>query len=100
MKKRKSAKPVTALTRIEKVLGDAVDQVSAFEKIVEKNVRELLISAGDALSKAKEFISLATAIEQRRPAAKVHRTRVPVGTGPKTRTKRAARIRRPSAIHA
>lgn len=90
MKKKKSTKAVTLLTRIESLLSDAVDQLSAFEKSVEKNARELLVTAETSVSKAKEFIALAPSLgTPRKPRAAA-----------KSRAKRPARIRRPSAAHA
>jgi hypothetical protein len=94
MKKKKSTKAVTLLTRIESLLCDAVDQFSAFEKSAEKNARELLVSAEASVSKAKEFIDLASSFGTRPVSAKKPRAAA------KSRAKRPARIRRPSAAHA
>lgn len=56
-KKKKPVKAVTLLTRIEALLGDVLNEFSVIEKSVEKNVRELLLSAEASISKAKDFIS-------------------------------------------
>lgn len=92
MKKKKSTKTVTLLTKIEGLLSDATDQLSAMEKSVEKNARELLNSAEASVAKAKEFINLVPSFEIRRVAPKARR-----GVA-KSRAKRP--IRRPSAVHA
>jgi len=54
-KKRTTKKAVTLLTRIEGLLSDVVDECSAIEKSVEKNVRLLLRSADAAVTVAKDF---------------------------------------------
>lgn len=94
MTRKKSTKTVTPLTRIEGLLSDAGDQLSSMQRTVEKNVRELLHSAEASVSKAKDFISLIPSFEIRRVAPKARRTVA------KSRAKRPARIRRPSAVHA
>lgn len=56
-RKRKSAKPITLLTRIERLLADAVDGLSAMEASVEKNVRESLVAAETCVARAKDLIA-------------------------------------------
>ena len=66
-RKKKPAKAVTMLGKIEKLLADVLSEFSVIEKSVEKNVRELLVSAGASISKAKEFMTPSAV-----PAAKKH----------------------------
>ena len=74
-KKKKPAKAVTLLTKIEKLLADALDEFSFVEKSVEKNVRELLLSAGTSISEAKDFIASSVGMAPKsRPRAKAKRT--------------------------
>ena len=74
-KKRKAVKPVTLLTRIEKLLADAIVEFSAIEKSLEKNVKGLLVSAEESISKAKDFVTLSPApATKSRPRAKAKRT--------------------------
>jgi len=91
MKKKKTAKAVTLLTRIEDLLSDAVDQLSAIEKSVEKSVRELLVSAAASVAKAKEFVSLV-------PSGAVRRVVKPRRVVARKRT--TVRIKRPATTHA
>ena len=68
---KKSKKAVTLLTKIETLLSDALDECSAIEKSVEKNVRELLVSAQGAIVSARDFIAAALpSTEAPRKAAK------------------------------
>jgi len=57
--KKKTKKAVTLLTKIETLLSDALDECSAIEKSVEKNVRELLLSAQAAIVSARNFVGAA-----------------------------------------
>ena len=79
-KKKKPAKAVTLLTKIETLLADALKEFSVIEKAVEKNVRELLLSAEASISKAKDFLtpSASTGVRHtaaKRPRAKAKRVR-------------------------
>jgi hypothetical protein len=56
-RKRKSPKPITLLTRVEGLLSDAVDGLSAIEASVEKSVRELLVVAEASVARAKDLIA-------------------------------------------
>ena len=67
-KKKKAAKTITLLARIETLLADVLDEFSVIEKSVEKNVRELLLSAEASISKAKDFITTSPSVEVRRRA--------------------------------
>jgi hypothetical protein len=55
--KKKSPKPVTLLTRAERLLSDAISCLSVIEASVEKNVRELLVVAETSVAKAKDLIT-------------------------------------------
>jgi hypothetical protein len=55
--KRKSPQPVTLLTKIEGLLADVLRELSSVEESVEKNVRELLVSAAASVAAAKDFIT-------------------------------------------
>jgi len=69
--KKKSPKAVTLLTRIGTLLSDAIDECSAIEKSVEKNVRELLVSAQSSILSARDFVvSAAPSFEVRKKPAK------------------------------
>jgi len=59
--KRKLTKPVTLLTKIESLLSDVLGELSSIEKSVEKNVRALLLAAGESVAKAKDCIIPAVA---------------------------------------
>ena len=76
-KRKRPAKAVTLLTKIEDLLADALKEFSVIEKSIEKNVRELLLSAEASISAAKNFIasSVETPAKPRpRPRAKAKRT--------------------------
>jgi len=81
--KRKSTKPVTLLTQIEALLSDALEELSSIEKSVEKNVRDLLVSAATSVAAAREFLTPAlltapahrTAATRRRTGRRPKRTR-------------------------
>jgi hypothetical protein len=64
-KNKKSTKAVTLLTRIETLLSDVLDDCSDIEKSVEKNVREVLVSAQKSISSAIDFFSAAPSPEVR-----------------------------------
>lgn len=70
--KKKSPKAVTLLTKIETLLSDALAECSAIEKSVEKNVRELLLSAQSSISSAIDFVGgvAASAVPQKAAAKK------------------------------
>ena len=70
--KKKSPKAVTLLTKIETLLSDALDECSAIEKSVEKNVRELLLSAQASISSAIDYVGgiAASAVPQKAAAKK------------------------------
>jgi len=93
-KKKKPAKAITLLTRIESLLADALNEFSAMEKSVEKNARELLVSAEESISKAKDFLTPSTTGGARHVAARV-RPRVA-----RAKAKRPVRGRRLTAVHA
>ena len=69
-KKKKSKKAVTRLEKIEKLLSDVIDECSDTEKSVEKNVREVLLSAQASIVSAIDFISALPSSEVRHRAAK------------------------------
>lgn len=69
-KKKTTKKAVTLLTRIEALLSDVIDQCSAIEKSVEKNVRVLLRSAEASVMVAKEFFSAPEPAKGQHKAAK------------------------------
>ena len=75
--KRKSQKPVTLLTQIEGLLCDVLAGLSCIEKSVEKNVRDLLLTAEASVAKAKDLItpSLATAPPRKPVRGRKHATR-------------------------
>jgi hypothetical protein len=75
-KKRTTKKAVTLLTRIEGLLSDVLDECSAIEKSVEKNVRMLLRSAEASITVAKEFFVAPEPAKGRQKAAKAPK-RVP-----------------------
>ncbi|HYA16621.1 MAG TPA: hypothetical protein VEF06_04100 [Bryobacteraceae bacterium] len=56
-KKKKPAKAVTLLTKVESLLSDVLDECSVIEKGVEKNVRLLIRAAGASIAAAKEFFA-------------------------------------------
>jgi len=92
--KKKPAKAVTLLTRIEALLADVLDQFSVMEKSVEKNARELLLSAEASISQARDFLTPAPSPKVRHRAAKSR------ARAAKPRAKRAVRARRISAVRA
>jgi len=55
--KKHSKKAVTLLTQIEKLLANVLAQCSEIENSVEKNVRELLLSAEKSIVIAKDFFT-------------------------------------------
>ena len=74
-RKRKPARAVTMLVKIERLLADVLSEFSVIEESVEKNVRELLLSAEASISKAKDFMTPSTGTAaKRRPRAEVKRT--------------------------
>ena len=56
-RKKRSPKPITLLTRVEGLLSDAVDGLSAIEASVERNVRQLLRVAETSVATAKDLIA-------------------------------------------
>ena len=68
--KKKAKKAVSLLSKIETSLSDFLDGFSAVEKSVEKNVRELLISAQKSVGSAIDFISTLPSFEAPKKAAK------------------------------
>jgi len=90
-KKRKAA-TITLLTRIERLLADALVEFSAIEKSVEKNVRDLLVSAEKAVSEAKDYITPSAPPVRRRTAKS--RPRSAHATAKRaTKAKRIPRVR-------
>jgi hypothetical protein len=75
--KRKSKQPSTVVKQIEALLSDALDQLSIIEKSVEKNVRELLVTAEASVAKARDFITpaLAAAAPRKPVRARKHPAR-------------------------
>ena len=74
-RKKKPAKAVTMLVKIEKLLADVLSEFSVIEKSVEKNVRELLVSAEASISQAKEFMTpSAGTAAKRHPRARAKKT--------------------------
>ena len=71
--KRKSKKPVTLLTQIEELLCDALAGLSCIEKSVEKNVRDLLLTAEASVAKAKDLITPALATAPPRKPVRARR---------------------------
>lgn len=69
-KKKKSTKAVTLLEKIEKLLSDVIDECSGIEKSVEKNVREVLLSAQSSIGSAINYFSAAPSSEVPHKAAK------------------------------
>jgi len=70
-KKKKSPKAVTLLTRIGTLLSDAIDECSAIEKSVERNVRDLLVSAQSSILSARDYVvKAAPSFEVRKKPAK------------------------------
>lgn len=67
--KKSSKKAVTMLTRIDRLLSDVLDECSAIEKNVEKNVRVLLLSAKESIVSAKDFVSASLSSEVRHKAS-------------------------------
>jgi hypothetical protein len=66
----KSKKAVTLLTRMERILSDVLDEYSVIEKNVEKNVRQMLLSAQASIVSAIEFISALPSSEVQQKTAK------------------------------
>ena len=93
-KKRKPAKTVTLLTKVEDLLADAIKEFSAIEKSVERNVRALLLSAEKSISTAKDVIIAAPA------AARSLVTPAKPRRHAKAKPVRAARARKLTAAHA
>ena len=69
-KKKKSPKAVTRLEKIEKLLSDVIDECSDIEKSVEKNVREVLLSAQSSIGSAINYFTAAPSSEVPQRAAK------------------------------
>ena len=69
-KKAKSTKAVTLLTKIETLLSDVLAECSNIEKSVEKNVREVLLSAQSSIVSAVDFIKALPSSEVPRKTAK------------------------------
>jgi hypothetical protein len=86
--KRKSTKPVTLLTKIETLLSDVLGELSSIERSVERNVRALLLSAGESVAKAKDCLIPAVASASAVP----HKaTRTKKRTGRRLKPSRSAR---------
>jgi hypothetical protein len=68
--KKKVKKTVTLLTKIETLLSDVLDEGLAIEKTVEKNVRELLLSAQSSISSAIDYFTAAPPAEARHKPVK------------------------------
>jgi len=94
-RKKRPARAITLLTRIEALLGDAMNEFSAMEKTVEKYARALLTSAETSISNAKDLIATAPA-----PAGGARHRAVRVRPhAARPKAKRAVRGRRPSTVH-
>ncbi|HTW31436.1 MAG TPA: hypothetical protein VMD76_07140 [Candidatus Sulfotelmatobacter sp.] len=90
-KKKSPPKAITLLTRVQTLLADVLDGCSVIEKSVEKNVRELLVSAESSISKAKDFITPSASTAPRHTAAK---------SRPRAKAKRVVRAKKVPAVHA
>ena len=55
--RKKTKKAVTLLEKIETLLSDVLKESSAIEESVEKNVRNLLLSAKSSIVAARDFVS-------------------------------------------
>ena len=75
--KRRSKTPVTLLAQIEGLLCDVLAGLSCIEKSVEKNVRDLLLTAETSVAKAKDLItpSLAAAAPRKPVRGRRHAAR-------------------------
>ena len=69
-KKKKTTTAVTLLTKIETLISDVLDQCSDIEKSVEKNAREVLLSAQKSISSAIDYFSAAPSPGARKTTAK------------------------------
>jgi hypothetical protein len=69
-KKKKSKKAVTRLEKIEKLLSDVIYECSDIEKGVEKNVREVLLSAQSSIGSAINYFTAAPSSEVPQMVAK------------------------------
>jgi len=91
-KKKKAAKAVTLLTKIEALLSDVLDECSAIEKSVERNVKVLIRAAEVSVNAAKKFFVAPPAKPARRPVKVVKKTaRKAVKKAVKTVVKTAAK---------
>jgi hypothetical protein len=68
--KKRTAKAVTLLTRIEMLLSDVLEQCSEIEKSVEKNALVLLRSAEASIAAAKDYFIVPEAPKVRTKTAK------------------------------
>jgi hypothetical protein len=85
-KKRTTKKAVTLLTRVEELLAEVLVECSSIEKSVEKNVREIVLTARKSIGSAIDFISAAAS-----PAVKPKAV--------KTRAKAPAKAKKPAVAH-
>ena len=92
-RRKKPAKAVTLLTKIEALLADTLTEFSVIEKSVEKNVRALLLSAEESIAKAKDFIAATPAVARHLVTPAKRRTRA------KAKPVRTARARKLAAVH-
>ena len=68
--KKKTKKAVTLLEKIETLLSDVLREGSTIEASVEKNVRDLLLSAKASILAARDFISALPSSEVHHKPAK------------------------------
>ena len=94
-KKKHSKKAVTLLEQIETLLSDVLKECAVIEESIEKNVRELLLSAEQSILKAKTFITPAPTETARRKAAKARKPGRPAAA--KSRARASASKKRLTA---
>jgi len=97
--KKKPAKAVTLLTKIEDLLSDVLDECSAFERTVERNVKVLIRAAEASVTAAKKYFAAPPPKPARRPVKAVKKTaRKAVKKAVKTVAKRpTTKARKPAA---
>jgi len=90
--KKRRAKPVTLLTKIETLLSEVLQECSEIEKSIEKNIPLLLRSAEGAVIAAKDYFTVReqTKVRKARPAGPVAGRRVVRRVKPATVKKHAA----------
>ena len=97
---KKSTKAVTLLSRIETLLSDVLDECAAIEKTVEKQVRKLLVAAGESIAEAKEFVVNLPASPEVRHRATKSRKRVAQHLGTKRKARPSVRAKKRAEVRA